>query len=137
MREAEPAGNIRRVLARLPRARGLIRLAPLLAVGAVLLTVTGCSQADSVLTRQSGTVVFRPLTPRLDKQLVTEECSQAPQLQLHTNLSRDRKVVSVTFVYQASQISAHDLAEFYSCLQRFPAVTGVAVKDRLALPPST
>lgn len=123
------------MLARLPAPRGLIRLAGPLAVAAVLLTVAGCSQADSVLTRQTGTVVFRLQTPRLDKQQVAKTCSRAP-LKLRTHLSRSGKAVAVTFVYQDSQVSAHDLAKFYSCLRRFPAVTGVAVKDRLALPPS-
>ncbi|HSZ44696.1 MAG TPA: hypothetical protein VK823_05125 [Streptosporangiaceae bacterium] len=123
------------MLARLPAARRLIRLAGPFAVVAVLLTATGCSQADSVLTRQTGTVVFRPQTSRLDKQQVTKGCSKAP-LKLRTHISRDGKAVTVTFVYQDSQVSAHDLATFYSCLRRFPAVTGVAVKDRLRLPPS-
>jgi hypothetical protein len=88
-----------------------------------------------VLTRQTGTVLFRAQTPRLDKQQVTKSCSKAP-LKLRTHVSRDGKAVAVTFVYEDSKVSAHDLAEFYSCLRQFPAVTGVAVKDRLPLPPS-
>jgi hypothetical protein len=107
----------------------LVRLAVLAAGAALLPATAGCSQVDAALSKQWASVVFRRGTPPSDLATVFASCGHLKGLHVREVRSGAGTVTGISVHGPAGRFTSHDLTELYGCLQRFPAVTGVAMKQ--------
>jgi hypothetical protein len=108
------------------------------AATALLVCLAGCSQTDAALTRQVGAIQFRAGTPSEVREQIKADCSHIPHLKLRTvRPQKPGEMVGVAFTYWPTTAGVQRLTALYGCLQQFSVVTGVRLKDRRALPPST
>jgi hypothetical protein len=98
--------------------------ARLVAVAAAAGVLAGCGQIDAALAKQVAIVRFKPGTTLASLLQTRRACAHVPHLRLLPNPLHPGEVR-----YQASGASGKDLARLQTCLQRFPAVTGVAIQD--------
>ena len=107
--------------------------AALAAVAAAVLlaaTAAGCAKFDAALGKQWAVVHFRPATSVATVLRVRAACSHVPNVRPEA-LPRDRKGPGMIYAvrFRTDHASDANLAQLQQCLQRFPAVTGIAFED--------
>jgi hypothetical protein len=139
-RQLAPSGS----RARLSRLTGL-RAAPVLATPVVATTVlattvlattvlatslVGCSRVDATLSRQSADVTFRQGTRAAVIAQIEGQCRHLSGIGMRQVHGAGDQVTGISLQAGAAGVfSRRQLSDIYSCLARFPAVTGVSVGE--------
>lgn len=112
-----------------PVRRTPVRLAWAAAAVAVL-ALAGCGQVDAALSKQWAVVNFKPDTTVSTLLQVRETCSHVPNVQPVTVSSVPAHLaVNFSLRYQTSKATGRNLAALQTCLEQFPAVSGVSFKQ--------
>ena len=93
-------------------------------------TVGGCAKFDAALGKQWAVVHFRPSTSVAALLKVRTACSHVPNVRPEA-LPPSRKGLDMIYSvrFRTDNASDANLAQLQQCLQKFPAVTGIAFED--------
>jgi hypothetical protein len=101
-----------------------------LACTALIASVAGCGQVDARLSRQGARVTFRRDTPAALIAQVATHCHQIGGVGVRQVRGAKDQLTGISLqAGPAGVFSRRQLAEMYSCLGQFHAVTGVNVRD--------
>jgi hypothetical protein len=108
----------------------LTRPGRLIAVAVAVAALAGCSQVNAALAKQWAVVNFRPDTTVATLLKVRAACSHVPHVQPLT-LSAVSSDLNINYSvrYKTSKATGSDLAALRTCLEKYPAVTGVTFQD--------
>lgn len=102
----------------------------MLAATALAVSLAGCAQADAALSRQSADVTFRKGTPAALIAQIESQCRHLSGIGMRPVHGADDRVSGISLQAGAAGVfSKRQLSDIYSCLGRFPAVTGVSVGE--------
>ena len=95
-----------------------------------VLSLAGCGQVNASLSRQRADVTFRDGTGAALIAQVAKQCHQLDRVSvLRVHGAQDQLTGISLQAGPAGVFSRGQLAQMYSCLGRFPAVTGVYVQE--------
>jgi hypothetical protein len=115
----------------MPRLPLLTATALSVVAGAALaVSLAGCGQVDGRLSRQGATVTFRHGTPAALIAQVASQCHQIGGVGVRQVRAVNDQLTGISLeAGPAGVFSQRQLAEMYSCLGQFRAVTGVYVRE--------
>ena len=94
------------------------------------MALAGCGQVNAALSKQWATVNFKPDTTTATVVKVRQACSHVPHLRpLPVSAVSSDLDIRYSVRYEVQQASGQDFAALKSCLERFPAVSGVSITD--------
>jgi hypothetical protein len=98
---------------------------------AAVAALAGCSGVNAALAKQWAVVNFRPDTTVATLLKVRAACSHVPHVQPLT-LSAVSSDLNINYSvrYKTSKATGSDLAALRTCLEKYPAVTGVTFQDQ-------
>ena len=92
--------------------------------------LAGCSQFDKALGQREAVVTFRPGTPVSQRLAVRSTCAKVHAVTappLPSDLSSPYALQQLTF--RIDHASDADVARLETCLEKFPGVAGVTLRD--------
>jgi hypothetical protein len=97
---------------------------------ALVMSLAGCGQVDARLSRQSADVTFRQGTRPALIAVIAKQCHHISGIEISEARGRGDRVTGISLqAGPAGVFSRRQLADMYSCLGDFPAVTGVSVQE--------
>jgi hypothetical protein len=104
--------------------------ATVLAAAVLAASLAGCAQVDATLSKQSADVTFRQGTPAALIAQIGSQCRHLSGIGMRQVHGADDQLTGISLQAGAAGVfSGRQLSDIYSCLARFPAVTGVSVGE--------